>query len=672
MHRSGNDPARFRAGLVRHILIVAALAAAIAVLQGCSGSAHPAFFTPTPNSPGSGETLEAIQITPTSALIGLAEHRQLSALGIYNDGTTQDVSSEVTWSASSAPSATNFVSVNSSGIATGMAIGATVITATLGPVTGLIDLTVETNGFTSGTTAILSVPYKTTIVDAAYLPQQTMIQGAYAVQEVNLDADQFSNVLPVPVALLSSIPMPAGFVPNAAVASQSNYLVAVISYTSPNVQIIDASNLSTDLTDNTVISTFTAPVTQKVTLNGVTCMICAAVVNPVSNRLLLSTAQGFYTMDLVSGNFTALAFTPAPVTTQAFSLNPIAKNPYILSTDPATSDIQILNLTTSAVTTVNSGLTAPSAVALDLITDYAAIVDADTTNQSLLTLTDLQNPLLSAASGIGVCAPPAPQNMNMVALGVSQNPSASAAAHTLFTSQTSGSCVGFEIWPPPSESGQPLGQLQPSLITYGYGPLSNTPDGNTFVNGGDPNAIATFNSVVDKNNYGLLIDGNPQANQQWIAKINFGNLLSNYSSNLSGMFLPDGFAIPPVGLCATEGNGCIVPLSVVFLPTPSTALTVSLSTINFGTVSVGTSSAPIPVTVSNIAALPLAPVISLQGANAGDFSAGGSCSNLLQPRSNCSIIASFTPSAKGARSAVLNVGYSGANPQTILLSGTAQ
>ena len=672
MHRSGNDPARFRAGIVRHILIVAAIAAATSVLQGCSGSAHPAFFNPTPNSPGPGVTLEAIQITPATALIGLAEHRQLTALGVYNNGTVQDVTSQVTWSASSTPSTTNFVSVNSTGIATGMAIGATVITATAGPVTGLIDLTVETNGFTSGTTAILSVPYKTTIVDAAYLPQQTLIQGAYAVQEVNLDADQFSSVLPVPVALLASVPMPPGFIPNAAAASQSSYLVAVISYTSPNVQIIDASNLSTDLTNNTVISTFTAPVTQKVTLNGVTCMICAAVVNPVTNQLLLSTAQGFYTMDLVSGNFTALPFTPAPVPVENFTLNPIVTNPYILAPDPATGNLQILNLTTSAVTTVSSGLTAPGAVALDLITDYAAIVDADTNNQSLLTLTDPQSPLFGVASGIGVCAPPAPQNMNMVALGVSQNPSASAAAHTLFTSQTAGSCVGFEIWPPPSESGAPLGQLQPSLVSYGYGPLSNTPDGNTFVNGSDPNAIATFNSVVDKKNYGLLIDGNPQANQQWIAKINFGNLLSNFSSDLSGIFLPAGFAIPATGLCATAGNGCIVPLSVVFLPTPSTALTVSVNNINFGTVSVGTLGAPIPATLSDIGALPLSPVISLQGANAGDFSAGNNCSNLLQPQSSCSIVASFTPTAKGSRSAILSVGYGGASPQTILLSGTGQ
>src|SRR5208283_4590409 len=119
------------------------------------------------------------------------------------------------------------------------------------------------------------------------------IQGAYAVQEVNLDADQFSNVLPVGVALLASVPMPPGFVPNAAVGSQSSFLVVVISYSSPEVQIIDASNVPSDLNNNTVIAAFTAPVSQTVTINGITCMICAAVVNPVDHNLLLSTAQGF-------------------------------------------------------------------------------------------------------------------------------------------------------------------------------------------------------------------------------------------------------------------------------------------------------------------------------------------------------------------------------------------
>src|SRR5208282_6200839 len=102
---------------------------------------------------------------------------------------------------------------------------------------------------------------KGTETDAAYLPEPlTQIQGAYAVQEVNLDADQFSSVLPVPVALMASVPMPAGFVPNATAASPTSGLVAVISYTSPDVQIIDASNDPTDVTNNLVIDTFKSPV----------------------------------------------------------------------------------------------------------------------------------------------------------------------------------------------------------------------------------------------------------------------------------------------------------------------------------------------------------------------------------------------------------------------------
>ena len=259
----------------------------------------------------------------------------------------------------------------------------------------------------------------------------------------------------------------------------------------------------------------------------------------------------------------------------------------------------------------------------------------------------------------------------MVALGVSQNVVASGAAHTLFTSQTSGGCVGFEIWPPPSESGQSQGQLLESQVAYGYGPMPNTPDGYAFLNGNDPNAISTFNSVVDKNNYGLLIDGNPQANQQWMAKIKFTQVFAN-SFSISNSFLPGGYAIPAAGLCATTAVGCTVPVPIVFLPTPSTAVTVSVSDLNFGTLSVGTASPPIPVTLANIGTLQISPVISVQGSNANDFSLITSCVLQLAPQSSCSISVIFTPSAVGPRSAILNVAYEGANPETVQLSGTGQ
>ena len=642
-----------RVTLTGKFLSLALMTLACAVLQSCSGASNPN-YTSTSVNPAPGISLVSISITPATSLISLAESRQLFATGTYSDGSQIDISSEVTWRASSSSSAINFVAVNPGGLATGRAIGASVITATLGPVVGALQLTVDTNGYTTGTTAILSVPYKTTIVDAAYLPQsQALTQGAYAVQEVNLDADQFSDVLPVPNALLASIPMPAGYVPNVTVANQSKFLVAVISYSSPAVQIIDASNIPSDVASNLVIATFTAPVSQTVTLNGIQCIICAAMVNPLTGNLLLSTAQGFYTLDMVAGTFAPIAFTPTPAPAANFSLNTTATNPYILSAVPGTSQLQILNLTTNAVTTLNSGLTTPGASVIDLVTDYGTIVDTQTNNQSLVNLANSQSPVFTPVADLGTCSTPV--FLNMAAMAVSATVTPSDAIHTLFTSQTSGSCAGFQIWPSSTSTA-----LNAPDITYWYGPMPATPDSKPFLNGSDPNAIATFNDVYKNSNYGLLVD----ANQQWIARINLGFPLSISETPVS---LPSGLPVPADYLCS---GIAACPNTVVFLPTPNTAITVSLNNINFGSVAVGTQTAPIALTVANIGAIDVFPQIAIQGINAGDFSLISSCTDTLLTHTNCGLNVLFTPSATGTRSATLSITTGGEGSQTVALSGT--
>lgn len=633
-------------------LVLIVLGASLVLLAGCSGSSSANYPPPTTQNPTPGVTLQKIQITPSSSIILLAESRQLSATGIYSDGSSVDITSQVKWSASSQPSTTNVVTISSSGVAIAAGVGTAAVSATVGSVTGLLDLAVTTNGFTSGTMAILSVPYKiTSVIDVGYLPQQTAIQGAYAVQEVNLDADQFSSVLPVPLALMASIPMPSGFVPNAAAASQSSSLVAVISYSSPKVQIIDASNNPLDLSSNTVTATFTSPVTQSVTINGISCMICAAVVNPLNNQLILSTAQGFYSMDLVAGKFTAMPFTPAPFPAANITVNPAAASPYILSTSPANGAVQFLDLTTNAVTTYSNVSPAPTSAFIDLITNFAAITDA-TGDQTLLDLSNLQSPQFFPQTNVGLC-PGGPGYLNMLAMGVSAN----AANHTLLTSQTGGSCIGIEIWPAPGFV------LSAGNVFYGYGPLPATPDGNPFTNGNDPNAIATFASVVDKKYYGVLVD----ANQQWIAKINYANAISLGNIGGSGVgspALPIGALITPPLSAGVGGD------AIVFLPSPSTNLTLSAANIDFGSVSVGTQSPQIEVTVANIGTGTLAPQISIAGANAGDFSYISNCSTTLLTQTNCPVYVTFTPAAQGARSATLTVTSTGLSPQTIPLTGT--
>lgn len=650
MQTSGRNLCKRNQATLNRILILLATATVALVTVSCSSSHN--YPPSTIVNPAPGVSLMQIKITPSTPIILLSQTRQLFATGIYSDGNSVDISSSVTWGATSPPSTTNFVAVNSGGVVTASSIGQSIISATLGPVVGLLQLTVASNGFSSGTMAILPAPFKTTEIDVGYLPQQTQILGSYAVQEFNLDGDAFSNVLPVAAALKASIPMPSGFVPNAAIASQTSGLVAVISYTSPKIQIIDASNNPLDTANNTLIAAYTAPVTQSVTLNGISCMICAGVVNPLNNQLILSTAQGFYSMNLSTGAFSAMQFTPAPAPTASFTIDPTASpDPFIVSSVAGSGEVQILDLTTNAVTTYSDFSPSPSATAIDVSTQLGSVADASTSQQTLVDFSNSQSPVIIPVTGLGIC-PNVPSYLNMVALGVSAN----GAAHTLITSQTGGNCLGLEAWPLAGVS------LGPTDVFYGFGPIPATPDGNPFANGTDTNAIASFISVYDKNTYGVLID----ASQQWVAKINFGPILSFGNLGSGGPILPAGRDISSVITAGVAGD------PVVFLPTPSTTFTLSTVNIPFGTVSVGTVTPQVSVTLTNIGTGTIVPQISLQGANPGDFFFVSNCGTAVFTLTNCAIEVNFAPTATGARSATLSVASSGLPTQTLTLTGTGQ
>jgi hypothetical protein len=118
------------------------------------------------------------------------------------------------------------------------------------------------------------------------------------------------------------------------------------------------------------------------------------------------------------------------------------------------------------------------------------------------------------------------------------------------------------------------------------------------------------------------------------------------------------------------GYGCS-PDPFIFLPTPSTTFTLSLSNINFGTVSVGQTSPQIPVTLANIGADLLLPQISLQGTNASDFSLQNNCPVSLAALSSCTIDVMFTPAATSPLSAEISVAVQGLPTQTVPLCGNS-
>jgi hypothetical protein len=625
------------------------LGASALLLEGCGGGS-----TPLPS-------LVSIKISPSTAILPLAGKRQLAATGVYSDGTQQDISQQVTWGVTVPSGSTGSVTISPAGMVTGVAPGLSAVTATMGSVVGLLQLNVNTNGYKSSALGVVVVPFKTGFADAAYLPLSNAPgpAGRYVVQELNLDADSSSSVFPVQTAVLGSVAMPSGFVPNATAASQTSLLVAVISYASPNIVIIDASNDPNDLASNTVIATYTSPVTQTASFGSRQCMICAGVVNPLNDQLILSTAQGYYTLDMGSGTFKSIPFTPTAFPALNFALNPVAASPYIISPtygqDPhASSEVQILDLNSNTTTSyTNWGLTAANQAAIDLFTNAALVTDAGANGQTLLNVADSSNPIPTPLSNLGTCSPQVGSNPNfdMAVLGVGASASVNANPHDVLLSQSQGNCVGFEVWPPTASSGA----VNPGLIPLGYAPMPTEPDGSTFLNGPDPNAIATYTSVVDKGTWAFLVD----ATQSWIAKVNMPAAIS--FANLSqGAALPTGQTIPLLAVPAGT--------PVVFLPTTGT-FSLSATAIDFGTQTVGTSGVPSSIILTNSGTVATQATVAVSGPDAGDFNQSNNCATPIAPQGTCTITITFTPSATGARSATLTV-TGGGRPLSAALTGT--
>jgi hypothetical protein len=87
-------------------------------------------------------TLTAITVTPGNPSIASGATAQFTATGTYSDGSTQNITSSVTWSASNASVASVSNASGSKGLATGIGGGSTNVSATLSGISGSTSLTV--------------------------------------------------------------------------------------------------------------------------------------------------------------------------------------------------------------------------------------------------------------------------------------------------------------------------------------------------------------------------------------------------------------------------------------------------------------------------------------------------------------------------------------------------
>jgi glucose/arabinose dehydrogenase/PKD repeat protein len=102
--------------------------------------------------------------------------------------------------------------------------------------------------------------------------------------------------------------------------------------------------------------------------------------------------------------------------------------------------------------------------------------------------------------------------------------------------------------------------------------------------------------------------------------------------------------------------------------TPAPALTVSPSSVAFGSRAVGTGGPAVPVTVTNTGTA----AAGITGVTAGgDFAQTNTCGTSLAAGASCTVSVTFTPAAAGARTGTLSVASNApGGPHTAALSGT--
>jgi FG-GAP-like repeat/Abnormal spindle-like microcephaly-assoc'd, ASPM-SPD-2-Hydin/Divergent InlB B-repeat domain len=144
------------------------------------------------------------------------------------------------------------------------------------------------------------------------------------------------------------------------------------------------------------------------------------------------------------------------------------------------------------------------------------------------------------------------------------------------------------------------------------------------------------------------------------------------SCTISIKFKPTASGARTAALSITD-NAVGSPQKATLSGTGTTAK-LSPTSVNFGSVSVGVTSAAKTVTLTNVGATTLTITgIAITGTNAGDFSQTHTCGSSLAAGASCTISVKFKPAATGARSAALAISDNAAgSPQKVTLSGTGQ
>lgn len=362
---------------------------------------------------------------------------------------------------------------------------------------------VNSTGGGSGSTAIIAGLAGGQMVDKAYVP----VPNSYLVSVVNVDASPDTN------PVVATIPTPNSYSPNATAANPTTQQVVVVSYTSADVQIIDASN-------DQLVATLPSGVTGEVSFSGGSCVICGVAIDPTSNTAILDTAQGYLLLDMVTRQFSP--FVAGSYAGENFAYNPNGRtilNP--VYDQSLFNGLQAIHLNDNSVWnfsgTIGSYL---DSAAVDIATNIAVVPDEYTGNEYMVNMaqavfTDTDSTFSAPISMFPITFPDCydefgqPNDWTYASI--------ESSTHNLFIADEFGSCAAVQPLPT-----SVIADAPPLPAVFKWGHMPSAPDLLGWNNGADPHGIAVFTSVVDGKPYGFLV----RKDQVWVARIDMLGVIS--------------------------------------------------------------------------------------------------------------------------------------------------
>jgi uncharacterized protein YjdB len=271
-------------------------------------------------------TLKSIAVTPANPTLNKNATQQFTATGTFSDGSTQNLTSSVTWSSLTASVAT----ISSTGFASAIGAGSSTIQATSGSVTGSATLTVTGAALLS----IAVTPTNPTI--AKGLTDQFTATGTYSdgsTQNITSSVSWFS--LTASIATISSAGLAKGVgvgsstiqATSGSITGSTVLAVSAASLTALAVTPASPSIMKGATEQFTATGTFSDASTQNIT-NSVTWTSSKTSVAAISSAGLANgVAAGSSTIQAASGSITGSTV----LTVSAAALTSIAVTPANLS-----------------------------------------------------------------------------------------------------------------------------------------------------------------------------------------------------------------------------------------------------------------------------------------------------------------------------------------------------